>query len=188
LHPESGDDADNYDATFAQIEYEGGELRRAVEAGELVVKNPLTRLPLTFIAGHALNRGVVMIADLQAFASGLGLSVVVEAPEQAAPAQSPAEPAPVVAESSNAPAWTVRKPQRYKGYAAPLYRLLSTVHREGKPRPSARDLVEAWRINRPAEIAQVLPDGFDYYDAKGNIQPADLESIRKAIKRMTSAR
>lgn len=103
LHPESGDDADNYDAVFAQFEYEGGKLRRAVESGELVVKNPLTRLPLSFIVGHALNRGVVMIDDLQAFASGLGLSVIVEAPEQAAPAQSTVEPAPVAPSASDAP-------------------------------------------------------------------------------------
>lgn len=100
LHPDAGDDADNLDAALAQINYEGGALRRAVESGELVVKNPLTRLPLSFTLGHALNRGVVMIADLQAFASGLGLSVIVGAPEQAAPAHSPAEPAPVVAENA----------------------------------------------------------------------------------------
>ena len=53
---------------------------------------------------------------------------------------------------------------------------------------SAEDVVEAWRNNAPAEIAKVLPDGFDYYDAKGNTKTADLEAIRKAIGRMTIAR
>lgn len=121
LHPEPGDDADNYDAAFAQIEYEDGALRRAVEAGELVVKNPLTRLPLAYIAGHALNRGVVMIDDLRAFAAGLGLSVTVGATEQGAPAQRPAEPAPVATESAcnmpgNGKKWTPEKKSELQAY------------------------------------------------------------------------
>ena len=71
---------------------------------------------------------------------------------------------------------------------APLHRLLAAAHRDGNPCPTARDVVEAWRNNAPAEIAKVLPDGFDYYDAKGNTKTADLEAIRKAIGRMTIAR
>ena len=98
-------------------------------------------------------------------------------------------PAPVVAVNpSDAPAWTVSKPQRYNGYTAPLQRLLAAAHRDGKTCPTARDVVEDWRNNTPAEIAKVLPDGFDYYDAKGDTKTADLEAIRKAIGRMTSAR
>jgi len=54
--------------------------------------------------------------------------------------------------------------------------------------PTARDVVEAWRNNAPAEIAKVLPDGFDYYDANGNTKTAGIDAIRNAIKRMTSAR
>ena len=97
--------------------------------------------------------------------------------------------APVVAESaSDAPAWVVSKPKRYHGYASPLHHFLNAAHRAGKPRPSARDAVEEWRRETPAEIAQVLPDGINYYDSKGNIKAADLEAIRKAIDRMTSAR
>lgn len=104
----------------------------------------------------------------------------------AAPAHAPA---PVVAVNlSDAPAWTVSKPQRYNGYTAPLHRLLAAAHRDGKTCPTARDVVEDWRNNTPAEIAKVLPDGFDYYDAKGDTKTADLEAIRKAIGRMTSAR
>ena len=106
-----------------------------------------------------------------------------------APAQHAATPAPVVGDSaSNAPAWTVTKPKRYSGYAAPLHRFLAAAHREGKPRPTARDVLEAWRSERPAGIAKVLADGFDYFDANGDEKAADLEAIRKAIGRMTSAR
>lgn len=96
--------------------------------------------------------------------------------------------APVADSASNAPAWTVTKPQRFGGYAAPLYCLLATAHREGRSCPTARDVLEAWRINTPAEIAKVLPDGFDYYDTKGNTKPASLDALRKAIDRMAGAR
>lgn len=110
------------------------------------------------------------------------------APERE-PAHAAAPPAPVVTENtSDAPAWTVRKPQRYNGYIAPPHRLLAAAHRDGKTCPTARDVMEEWRNNTPTGIAQVLTDGFDYYDAKGNTKAADLEAIRKAIGRMTSAR
>ena len=121
----------------------------------------------------------------------VGYDVHALADEYTAPEAKQAEPqaAPVVADSaSTAPDWTVSKPQRYNGYTAPLHRLLAAAHRDGNPCPTARDVVEAWRNNAPAEIAKVLPDGFDYYDAKGNTKTADLEAIRKAIRRMTSAR
>lgn len=108
----------------------------------------------------------------------------------ASPAPAPAQhaAAPVADSASNAPAWTVTKPQRYSGYAAPLHRFLAAAHHEGKPRPTARDVLEAWRSERPAGIAKVLADGFDYFDANGDEKAADLEAIRKAIGRMTSAR
>ena len=121
----------------------------------------------------------------------VGYDVHALADEYTAPEAKQAEPqaAPVVADSaSTAPDWTVSKPQRYNGYTAPLHRLLAAAHRDGNPCPTARDVVEAWRNNAPAEIAKVLPDGFDYYDAKGDTKTADLEAIRKAIGRMTSAR
>ncbi len=121
----------------------------------------------------------------------LGYDVHALADEYTDPEATQAEPqaAPVVADSaSTAPDWTVSKPQRYNGYTAPLHRLLAAAHRDGNPCPTARDVVEAWRNNAPAEIAKVLPDGFDYYDAKGNTKTADLEAIRKAIGRMTIAR
>ena len=121
----------------------------------------------------------------------MGYDVHALADEYTAPEATQAEPqaAPVVADSaSTAPDWTVSKPQRYNGYTAPLHRLLAAAHRDGNPCPTARDVVKAWRNNAPAEIAKVLPDGFDYYDAKGNTKTADLEAIRKAIGRMTIAR
>ena len=120
----------------------------------------------------------------------VGYDVHALADEYCAPEDAPqaATPAPLTDRPSNSPAWTVNKPQRYSGYAAPLHRLLAAAHRDGNPCPTARDVVETWRHNAPAEIAKVLPDGFDYYDAKGDTKTAGLEAIRKAIGRMTSAR
>lgn len=94
---------------------------------------------------------------------------------------------PVVSYASNAPAWKVNPPLRYGGYSLPLYRLLVAANQEGKPRPTARDVLEAWRIDAPAEIAKMLMDGFDYYDANGNTNTAGIDAIRKAIGRMTKA-
>lgn len=90
--------------------------------------------------------------------------------------------------SNVAEAWQVFKPKRYQGYTHPLYRFLTSEHERGKPEPTARDVLEAWRGNAPPEIAQVLADGFDYYDSKGNTKAASLTSLRKAIGRMTDPR
>ena len=105
-----------------------------------------------------------------------------------APTQTAAAPTPVADSASNGPGWSLTKPKRNRGYAAPLYQLLTAAHRDGKPCPTARDVLEAWRTKKPYEIDKVLPDGFDYYDANGNTKTATLEAIRKAIRRMTSAR
>ncbi len=97
-----------------------------------------------------------------------------------------ARPAP--ASAPEASGWVVHKPERLYGYSVPLYLFLAKAHREGKPRPTARDVVEAWRQEPPAEIAQVLPDSVDYYDSKGNTKAADLDAIGKAIARMLKGR
>lgn len=90
--------------------------------------------------------------------------------------------------ASNAPGWSLTTPKRFTGYTAPLHRLLAAAHRDGKTCPTARDVLEAWRTKKPAEIAQVLADGFDFYDANGNTKAANLAAIRKVIGRMTGTR
>ena len=120
----------------------------------------------------------------------VGYDVHALADEYTAPEAKQAEPQ-AVPESATAaliPAWSVNKPKRYGGYTAPLHALLCAAHREGNPCPTARDVVDAWRANRPPEIAKILPDCFDYYDSKGDTKAADLAAIREAIKRMTSTR
>ena len=112
-------------------------------------------------------------------------------PPAPAPTAAPtsASDAPVTTVStSEPPAWRVTAPARYRGYTLPLFNVLSAAHRAGEPRPTARDVLEAWRTNQPQEIAQVLADGFNYYDSTGNTKAAGIESLRKAIERMTNAR
>ena len=84
--------------------------------------------------------------------------------------------------------WQVYEPQRFGGYASPLYRLLNNARLAGQPCPKARDVLEEWRTKTPTEVAKVLTDSIDYYDSKGNTKTANLAAIKEAITRMTRAR
>lgn len=97
-------------------------------------------------------------------------------------------PAPASEPAASMPAWSVSKYERFTGYNVPLHALLIAAHREGKPRPKAQDVLEAWRICLPREIAQVLPDGFDCYNNAGNTKHVGIAAIREAIRRMTKTR
>lgn len=100
--------------------------------------------------------------------------------------QSPtasAQTAPGVGKSSE---WRLFKPQRFQGYASPLYAYLKAAKDAASSLPTARDVLNEWRTKVPSEVAKVLVDGIDYYDASGNTKSADLAAIRKAIGRMTN--
>lgn len=84
--------------------------------------------------------------------------------------------------------WQLNKPERYQGYTRPLYELLKAAHLAAHAKPSARDVVEAFRTNQPPEIAKVLADSFDFYDAAGNTKSANVAAVAQAIRRMTTVR
>lgn len=86
-----------------------------------------------------------------------------------------------------AKSWNVRRPERYRGYSSALHRTLVSIKREGCSKPSAREILERWRTDKPPEIAIVLSDSMDYYLASGDTETANLEAIRKAIDRMVEA-
>lgn len=90
--------------------------------------------------------------------------------------------------AAHQPTWEVKKPLRNSGYNWLLYRLLNEAYGAGLPRPTARDVLEKWRCNKPNEITEVLSNEFKYLDSNGDTQVADLDAIRKAIGRMTSGR
>ncbi|WP_028603642.1 hypothetical protein [Ottowia thiooxydans] len=83
------------------------------------------------------------------------------------------------------PGWELHKPERFVGYGNALYKTLFNVRQAGGHRPTAREVLDIWQLDKPIDIAMVLPNSIDYYDAKGNTKPADLDAIRKAIGRMT---
>lgn len=71
----------------------------------------------------------------------------------------PAAASVVVGSTSNVAEWTVRRPQRFGGYTLPLHRFLAAAHQDGKPRPTARDVLEAWRNSTPPKLQQCCRTG-----------------------------
>lgn len=154
-------------------------------SAELILK----RLESVRVSRDELHRWVKATGIRSAYS----FAPVVNAPgaelsTQPAPAQNTATPAPVGADSApGGVRWTLVKPQRFQGYGKPLYDLLKAAHIAGRPCPTAHDVLETWREKAPPEVAKVLADSLDYYDAQGyKTKAASLEAIRKAIGRMTS--
>lgn len=106
-----------------------------------------------------------------------GLSLPDQFP-RVAPLQSdkPAPAAPIAT-------WELTKPQRDDGLALPLYDVLEAARAAGMLRPTAREAMQALRNH--ANVLEVLSDEVKFYDSKGEVSTADLESIRKRIERMT---
>lgn len=83
--------------------------------------------------------------------------------------------------------WSVVKPQRFSPYRTPLYKFMCSEWQKGRlRRPTPRDVLDAWSVSLPAEIAKVLPDGLDYYDSNGNTKFLNLKALKQAIDRMTT--
>lgn len=86
---------------------------------------------------------------------------------------------------TNATAWSLERPKRFQGYRKPLYDLLKAEHAAGKPKPSARYVLDKWKEKPPIEVPEVTNNGLKYYDTNGNTKSAELEAISKTIGRMT---
>ncbi len=162
--------------------------------GAIQGRLPTTREPLPtdgFLPSDYAEKLVFTASDIHALAKIYDLEIGLSTPATPTHRESLDPVAKVGADvdAGNPSAWIVTKPKRDREYSMPLYRLLLAAHLEGKPcPPTAREVVEKWRLNAPPEIAKMLSDGFDYYDATGNTKTASLVSIRKRIERLTSAR
>ncbi len=134
------------------------------------------------LKAHVTREKAAQLADLlgMELPPEIGLTFPAKAPEPA-PASTTTMPG-----ISAPPAWRIKDVKRARGYTMGLINVLRAAQRAGEPRPSARDVLEAWRSNRPPEINQVLQDGFNYYDAAGNIKATTIEALSKAIKRLTN--
>lgn len=115
---------------------------------------------------------------------GVGVAAVEVAPP--APAAQPEAvlmPSPAVTES-----WPLEYPAKIYGYTLELYRVLKAAHDAGKPRPTARDVLDSWAASKPPNILEVMTDEFKYQDSNGDVKPTSIKALRTAIGRMTSER
>lgn len=145
-----------------------------------VVENSPLKQPLEWREGAILESGLVHVDWLNDWGQSRKPPMVFTAGTQPQD-DSPHGPVPAPDRQD----WTLRQPQRYGPYAAPLYRVLTAAREAQKPCPKARDVLEVWREALPPEIAQVLPGEVHYYDANGNVKTANLAAIQKAIDRLT---
>ena len=91
-------------------------------------------------------------------------------------------------QTSVASSWEVRTPKKYTAYIRPLYVLLADARKAGGNRPTARDVLDAWKAPKtPSEVKEVTAKHLTYTTENGVKKTADLEAIGKAIARMTTA-
>jgi hypothetical protein len=96
-----------------------------------------------------------------------------------------AQPQPVD-RSTQTPGWMVSKPKRIQGYGGALYNVLKDAHTKGEARPSVHDVLALFAVNKPREVAKVLPgEGLDYYTADGATKHATIKTIRGRIAELT---
>lgn len=81
--------------------------------------------------------------------------------------------------------WNLKKPKTIHGYTMPLYELLKEAKTQGRPLPTAYDVLTAFRSTQPQQVISFDQDGFTYYDSNGNSKSAGIKAIREAIRRMT---
>lgn len=111
----------------------------------------------------------------------------------AAPAQELSTTAPVVTANAGGeklavPNWQMRlPPERLPGYRWPLYQYLEAVQKDGKPRPTAHDVLLAWRISPPEDLS-VSGVGhrmeLHYRIKTGTLKTADLKTVQAAIEKL----
>lgn len=85
---------------------------------------------------------------------------------------------------ANIPTWKPYPKKTYRGYSRELYKFLEDASHKGEPCPTAKDLINAWMTKKPYGIISVDHNGFDYVTDSQAKKTADIECIRKAIKRL----
>jgi hypothetical protein len=83
--------------------------------------------------------------------------------------------------------WTVKKPERWRGYNLPLYRSLVAAHRAGRAVPTAREILQEWKAKPPADLLEVARDWVTY-ERDGEALVASVKSIAGAISRLVKRR
>lgn len=80
--------------------------------------------------------------------------------------------------------WSLRKQKIFKGYSAAVYRRLVAAQVTGTAPPTAREMLEEWRANRPPEVFEVMANAIKFYAAGDHTGEANLKAIGEMINRM----
>ena len=81
--------------------------------------------------------------------------------------------------------WELKRPKKYPGYRKALFDFLRAARTQSRPRPTARDVLDEWRLKRPFGVARTTLDTIDYLDGNGTEKTADLKAIQQAINNLT---
>lgn len=159
------------DATGSSVRTQLQKLRRAIHAGKLEALDLDDKMTVLEPVGASDFACVVRAVDV--IAAGFQFPAAPSAPAgQRAQAESQG--------------WALSTPKRFQGYGKPLYDFLKAALDAGQPCPTARDILDGWKLVRPNDVTEVTDNGLKYYDASGDTKAADIEAIRKTIGRMTS--
>jgi hypothetical protein len=83
--------------------------------------------------------------------------------------------------------WGVKRPKRFIGYTLPLYNFANAAFEAGELLPpKAMDVIEAWRVNKPLDIEQVLDKEIIYSSSQGTTKSANLKAIQQAINNLVT--
>ena len=81
--------------------------------------------------------------------------------------------------------WTLSEPERDDGLQAALHATLKRAKEAGRPRPTARQVINEWMHEKPQQVIEVLPDEVKFIDSSPTGQgTASLEALRKRIGRL----
>ena len=80
--------------------------------------------------------------------------------------------------------WTLKKPARMQGYGQVLHQVLKVAHDAKRELPTTRDVLDAIR-KRGFSGIEVMADWLKYETSDGT-KTADVNALRKAIRRMTA--
>jgi len=180
LFPYTGPDDARLRAGYALANI-GEELEMDARAGKLPLRNELTRGPHQVPRGEKIVNALVTVEDLRAYVKDRELTVVVESLENVP------ESAPVSGSMPEAgPRWVLARPKRFPGYRKALYDFLKAANTAGKERPTAYDVLDAWRREPPTGILEVIDDELKFENSKGEPDTATMAAVKKSIDRLTT--
>ena len=81
------------------------------------------------------------------------------------------------------PAPAPREPSKDDGLTVPVYLAVKAAHNAGRRRPTARELLNLWRHDKPPEVFEVMPGEVKFWDSRGDLKTVNIEALQGRIKR-----